>query len=126
MCSGWPAARRDARGVRCATGAVRRTPAEPPERAPDGVSMGMMRRALPLGYPSILRGRARARFVVPSWSSLLPALAVAVAYYIPARLSLRFIVSVSGVSAIWPATGIGVAGLLLFGPEAWPGIVLGQ
>lgn len=88
--------------------------------------MGMMRRPLPSGYPSIMRGRMRPRFVVPSWSSLLPALVVAVAYYIPARLSLRFIVSVSGVSAIWPATGIGVAGLLLFGPEAWPGILLGQ
>ena len=50
---------------------------------------------------------------------------VAIAYAVGARLAF----SIQGVnpfaSSVWPPAGIAQAGLLLFGPKVWPGIVLG-
>lgn len=49
---------------------------------------------------------------------------LAIAYFITARFGLS-LASVSSVSAVWPATGVAVAGLLLLGVRAWPGIAIG-
>ncbi|WP_293352553.1 MULTISPECIES: adenylate/guanylate cyclase domain-containing protein [unclassified Microcoleus] len=50
---------------------------------------------------------------------------VAIAYAVGARLAF----AIQGVnpfaSSVWPPAGIAQAGLLLFGPKAWPAIVLG-
>jgi two-component system, NarL family, sensor histidine kinase FusK len=49
---------------------------------------------------------------------------LAAAYFISGQLGTE-LVSVSRVSAVWPAAGVALAGLVVFGPEAWPGIVIG-
>jgi signal transduction histidine kinase len=49
---------------------------------------------------------------------------VAVVYFVTAKLGTE-LASLSVVSAIWPAAGVGLAALLFLGPAAWPGIALG-
>jgi signal transduction histidine kinase len=49
---------------------------------------------------------------------------LAVGYFVTAKLGLSF-PSVGNVSAVWPAGGVAVAGLLLLGRKAWPGIAIG-
>src|SRR5882672_5939916 len=62
-----------------------------------------------------------------SYSSCLGrALLVAVAYFAAARLALSAGVFAAGHEvAVWPASGIALACLLLFGLRVWPGIWLG-
>jgi diguanylate cyclase (GGDEF)-like protein len=50
--------------------------------------------------------------------------ALAVVYYLAARLSLRLALVREQVTPIWPPTGIAVAGMLLFGRRMWPGIAI--
>jgi len=52
--------------------------------------------------------------------------AVALAYYIAGRLSLLLAIPPGYVSPIWPAAGIGLAGVLLFGYRVCPGIFFGS
>ncbi len=53
-------------------------------------------------------------------------LTLAVAYFLGARLGVRLAFPTSpGLAAIWPASGIALAALLLVGSELWPGIWLG-
>lgn len=49
---------------------------------------------------------------------------LAVAYVVTAKLGTE-LVSVSVVSAVWPAAGVALAGLLVLGPRAWPAIAIG-
>src|SRR5438552_630559 len=51
---------------------------------------------------------------------------LALFYVIMARLGLLFAINPGYETAIWPASGIAVAGLLLFGYSVWPGIFLGS
>lgn len=53
------------------------------------------------------------------------AAAVAVLYYLTARLGLSLAFANRNVTAIWPPTGIALAGLLLCGYRVWPGIAIG-
>ncbi len=57
--------------------------------------------------------------------ALLEALAVAVAYYVAARLGLALQLPGTNASAVWPPSGIALAGMLLLGPHLWPGIAAG-
>src|SRR5881409_1963670 len=68
---------------------------------------------------------ARARARVPFRVALLRVLVLAAAYFVGAKLGLRLASSNPNVTAVWPPTGIAVAGLLLFGPRAWPGVAAG-
>ncbi|CAN5855612.1 hypothetical protein BH11MYX4_BH11MYX4_11590 [soil metagenome] len=52
-------------------------------------------------------------------------LALALAYYLFAKLGLRLAYVGSSVTLIWPPTGIAIAALLRLGPRCWPGIFLG-
>ncbi|MDB6154149.1 MAG: hypothetical protein JWL90_2602 [Chthoniobacteraceae bacterium] len=56
---------------------------------------------------------------------MAPIAGLGVAYYALARLGLRFTVEESNASPIWPAAAGALAGLLLLGRSAWPGIFLG-
>lgn len=49
---------------------------------------------------------------------------LAIAYFATARFGLT-LASTSFASAVWPATGVAVAGLALFGVRAWPGVAIG-
>jgi PAS domain S-box-containing protein len=50
---------------------------------------------------------------------------LAVAYAAAALCGLALTQIAGQVSAVWPASGVGLAGLLLLGPRAWPAITLG-
>jgi PAS domain S-box-containing protein len=52
--------------------------------------------------------------------------AVAAAYYIVGRLGLLLAIPPGYATAVWPASGIALAGTLLFGYRVWPGILLGS
>jgi integral membrane sensor domain MASE1 len=51
-------------------------------------------------------------------------LAVAVAYYLAAKIGLRLALVRDQVTPLWPPTGAALAGLLLFGTRCWPGITV--
>src|SRR5918996_3345615 len=48
----------------------------------------------------------------------------AVAYYIVGKLGLLLAIPPGYATAVWPASGIALAGTLLFGYRVWPGILL--
>ena len=57
----------------------------------------------------------------------LPKLAaMAAAYYVAGRLGLLLAIPPGYATAVWPASGIALAGILLFGYRVWPGILLGS
>lgn len=53
-------------------------------------------------------------------------LVLAIGYYLTGRLALLMAIPPGYATAVWPAAGIALAGLLRFGYRAWPGIVLGS
>jgi signal transduction histidine kinase len=50
---------------------------------------------------------------------------LAVAYYLSGRLGLALTIPPGQATAIWPASGLALAGLLLYGRRYWPGVFLG-
>jgi integral membrane sensor domain MASE1 len=54
----------------------------------------------------------------------LQILALAAAWYLTARLGLLAGTISGNVSPFWPATGVGLVALLVFGGRVWPGITL--
>jgi PAS domain S-box-containing protein len=52
--------------------------------------------------------------------------AMAAAYYVVGRLGLLLAIPPGYATAVWPASGIALAGTLLFGYRVWPGILLGS
>jgi PAS domain S-box-containing protein len=53
-------------------------------------------------------------------------LAVATAYVITGRLALLLAIPPGYATAIWPASGVALAGVLLWGNRVWPGVALGS
>src|SRR5438445_12673160 len=61
------------------------------------------------------------------WPELLAKLAaMAAAYYVVGRLGLLLAIPPGYATAVWPASGIALAGTLLFGYRVWPGFLLGS
>lgn len=54
-----------------------------------------------------------------------PAVILAFAYYVAAKLGLLLAIPPGYATAVWPAAGIALAGVLLR-PAAWPGVVAGS
>ena len=52
--------------------------------------------------------------------------ALAAAYYVAGTLGLLLAIPPGYATAVWPASGIALAGTLLFGYRVWPGILLGS
>src|SRR6185437_9486520 len=50
---------------------------------------------------------------------------VALAYFVVAKLGFRFALINPSVNPIWPATGLALAAVLLFGQRIWPAIFVG-
>jgi integral membrane sensor domain MASE1 len=48
------------------------------------------------------------------------------AYFIVARLALLLTIPPGYATAVWPAAGIALAGIMLFGREVWLGILIGS
>ena len=51
--------------------------------------------------------------------------ALAVVYYLAARLGLRYASIGHSISLVWPPTGIALAALVVLGFGAWPGVAIG-
>src|SRR5262245_8805649 len=51
--------------------------------------------------------------------------ALAALYFGAGKLGLALAFVHPNASAVWPATGISIAAILLFGREVWPGVLLG-
>lgn len=60
-----------------------------------------------------------------TWRAILEVVGLAVCYLLAAFVGLRFAIPPGNATAIWPPAGIALAGVLLLGPWAWPGIWLG-
>ena len=56
---------------------------------------------------------------------LARALVLAAAYFVVARIGLRYATIGPSISPVWPPTGLAVAALVLLGPGYWPAILLG-
>jgi PAS domain S-box-containing protein len=52
------------------------------------------------------------------WTVLL----IAFAYYVAARLSLRYALVEENITPVWPPTGIALVGFLVAGRRIWPGV----
>ena len=61
---------------------------------------------------------------LPGW--LARVLCLAVVYYIAGRLALLMAIPPGYATAVWPAAGTALAGILVWGKRVWPGIVLGS
>ena len=57
------------------------------------------------------------------WSAR--ALALTAAYFVVAKIGLRYATIGPSISPVWPPTGLAVAALALLGPRYWPAILLG-
>lgn len=63
--------------------------------------------------------------VKPGVSQIMKAAALAAAYFLAGKLGLLLAFAHSSVSPVWPATGIALAGLLVWGIEYWPAVFIG-
>src|SRR5439155_9515447 len=55
---------------------------------------------------------------------VLEVVVVGAAYFLVARLGLRFALIEKNVTPLWPPTGIAVVAFLLLGRRIWPGVAL--
>ena len=51
---------------------------------------------------------------------------IAILYYFTGRLGLLLAIPPGYATAVWPPSGIALAGLLLFGARVWPGVLAGS
>lgn len=61
-----------------------------------------------------------------SFDLLRRVLILALAYYVTGRLGLQLAIPPGYATAVWPPSGIALAGLLLYGWRLWPGVMLGS
>lgn len=54
------------------------------------------------------------------------AVLLAVGYYLTGKLALLMAIPPGYATLVWPAAGLALAGLLVFGYRVWPGIALGS
>jgi integral membrane sensor domain MASE1 len=57
---------------------------------------------------------------------LVDLLVMAASYYLAGRLGLMLAIPPGYATAVWPASGVALAGTLQFGYRVWPGTVLGS
>jgi len=57
---------------------------------------------------------------------LATVLGLAVCYFLAGQIGLLQAIQPGYATAIWPASGIALAGVLLFGNRVWPGVLLGS
>src|SRR6266853_6448662 len=56
---------------------------------------------------------------------LFRAILLTAAYFVVAKLGLRYATIGPSISPVWPPTGLAIAALVLLGPRYWPAILLG-
>jgi PAS domain S-box-containing protein len=77
------------------------------------------------GAPPPVQPRGPAGASRPAWRILLEIAGLAACYLLAAYAGLKFAIPPGNATAIWPPSGIALAGVLLLGPWALPGIWLG-
>ena len=99
----------------------------PPSAPREARSIGAVRPveegvAMPVSLPP-----ARAHLPVGTWPLRRVAilLTLSVGYFAAAKLGLTTAIVHASATAVWPPTGIALAGLLLLGYRAWPAIAVG-
>ena len=63
---------------------------------------------------------------VRSYACTLQIMGLALAYFVTGKLGTFLAIPPGYATAIWPPSGIALAGILIYGYRAWPGIVLGS
>ena len=63
---------------------------------------------------------------VRAYAWALQIMGLALAYFITGKLGTFLAIPPGYATAIWPPSGIALAGILIYGYRAWPGIVLGS
>src|SRR5438045_4768400 len=53
-------------------------------------------------------------------------LAIALAYFAAGKLALLLAIPPGYATAVWPAAGLALGGILVLGNRVWPGIVIGS
>src|SRR5437879_11624493 len=61
----------------------------------------------------------------PALSWLTKAVLLAAAYFVVARVGLRYAAIGESISPVWPPTGLALAALLVLGPRYWPAVFVG-
>src|SRR6267378_4566330 len=74
-------------------------------------------------FPRPMTNSPRTALTTLRW--LARALALAAAYFVVAKIGLRYATIGPSISPVWPPTGLAVAALVLLGPRYWPAILLG-
>lgn len=62
----------------------------------------------------------------PSWAWIVKIFGLAAAYAITGKLGIFLAITPGYATAVWPPSGIALAGILLYGYRVWPGILLGS
>src|SRR2546421_11538790 len=73
-----------------------------------------------MSQPAHRRGTA-----LPALRWVARGLALAAAYFVVAKIGLRYATIGPSTSPVWPPTGLAVGALVLLGPGYWPAILLG-
>ena len=60
------------------------------------------------------------------WPLSVSILVLAFVYFIGGRLGLLLAIPPGYATAVWPASGVALAALLLYGYRLWPGVLLGS
>lgn len=63
---------------------------------------------------------------IRTYSLALQILALTASYYVTGKLGISLAIPPGYATAIWPPSGIALAGILMFGYRVWPGILLGS
>ena len=59
------------------------------------------------------------------WPWVTKAVVLAAAYFVVARVGLRYAAIGESISPVWPPTGLALAALLVLGPRYWPAVFVG-
>ena len=59
------------------------------------------------------------------WPWVIKAVVLAAAYFVVARVGLRYAAIGESISPVWPPTGLALAALLVLGPRYWPAVFFG-
>src|SRR2546429_9341216 len=60
------------------------------------------------------------------WPWVIKAVVLAAAYFVVARVGLRYAAIGESISPDWPPTGLALAALLVLGPRYWPAVFFGS
>src|SRR5262245_55553165 len=75
---------------------------------------------------NVAKAQVRPAGSLQPWAdSLALTIAIGVAYFLAARLSLELLTKPAGLAVFWPAAGIAAGVLIALGPKAWLPVIAG-